>query len=777
MLGLKRYHIANDILDGKNLLLDLILALQDQPNLRAAPSQIRHVHYLANLFSIGSSIFTDNFDIKLAVPLVKQVVNNASAEKIYSAVSDLAARLLVTSPTGHPEFASEAQVLSPGNETEANWSVSDDEDEFRAPKRAKLAHGDSSHNEDCSGSEGRSDTGASNQDDSYEEPVIREPSRFQYRPLDATRRQIRLLVLHPGKDIFSYSCSLIYVSMDENPHYEALSYVWGSAANKTEIEIDGQHLFVTANLAEALNHLYDTVHSRKLWVDAICINQNDVPEKNQEIQRMTEIYERAKNVVVWLGVVGIMDQHLAHRLETVEHDDQLPKHLRGWTVSGAKITNDPSGLDQEDKRIVSELAQNPWFRRVWVIQEVAVAREVIVQSGHTTLSWSAFGLALEKCSNMHEMKRVIEAVSTINTIRTERSKKPYYMDLFVLLERFRHYEATNPSDKVYALLGLTSSSLAHEKVIQVIPDYSKPVVDIYRSLTRQYINKRKSLDIICHATLSNHMPVPSWVAIWSYYTPGLSVLPKRRTLDAHQEPMYRCCGDLELDRELLFGTELSGDRLWLNGFKFDVVSIVGRVANKVQDLGLELPINGINSLLKEWKSLSEICSHVYGSNLEEAFRRTLLADALGGRRCGQDICSTLLIEDTDVGPSIDGVVGASPSDFVYLIEGRFGNVERENPASKEERLNTRVDITEASMKRASIKRSFFVTEKGYMGLSPADTREGDLIYVLAGGQVPFILRPIMSKGGYSLVGESYINGIMDGEATELGIEVEMIFLI
>ncbi|PVH67667.1 hypothetical protein DL98DRAFT_398697, partial [Cadophora sp. DSE1049] len=227
---------------------------------------------------------------------------------------------------------------------------------------------------------------------------------------------------------------------------------------------DGGQLSVTVNLAEALDHLHDSDRPRKLWVDAICINQKDIPERTQQVQNMTEIYARARNVVVWIGLLGITTQQLLHRLEN-EDDDQSPAHLRRWTAN---------------KRLLSELAQNPWFRRIWVIQEVAVAREVIVQTGRTTICWSVFGAALEKCSNNLEMKSVIDAVSTINTIRTARSQKPYYMDLFVLLERFRHCLATDERDKVFALLGLTSRSLAQEKVVQVIPDYSKSAIDIYK---------------------------------------------------------------------------------------------------------------------------------------------------------------------------------------------------------------------------------------------------------------------------------------------------------
>jgi hypothetical protein len=442
-------------------------------------------------------------------------MNNEPEEKIYSAVARLAvrARLLLTSSTQSRKVASDVQFSASSQLIESDSSISH-EPEFRALKRVKLGHGDPRREKDGIGMGRKYDIETSDRDDLYKEPALEQSPILQYRPLLTARREIRLLVLHPSEDIldlFSYSCTLIHVSMDEDPGYEALSYVWGSEANKEKILVDGCQFSVTANLAAALNYLYDNDSPRKLWVDAICINQDDIPERSHQVQNMTEIYTKARNVVVWIGILGITTQNLLHRVENPEDDDQSPEHLQRWTASGARINPDPdpSALNEEDMRLLSELAQNPWFGRIWVIQEVAVAREVIVQTGCTTISWLAFSTALEKCSNKHEMKSVIEAVSTINIIRTARSQKPYYMDLFVLLERFRHCLATDERDKVFALLGLASSSLAQERVVQVTPDYSKPAVAIYRSLTRQYINKRKNLDIICHATLSNYTATPS----------------------------------------------------------------------------------------------------------------------------------------------------------------------------------------------------------------------------------------------------------------------------
>jgi len=502
----KFVHMLSTV-DGKSLLVELILALQDQ-------REPRYWNDLANLYQIGSKVLTDSFDIKLAIPLIQQVVNNRSDESIYNAVSSLADRLIASSPVNSPRSTSDTQISASSKETISTSSKSNDEPEFRPSKRAKLAHdvfkGEGSQN---GGGQYEADqqeeVGALNHDELHDQTAIEKSSIFQYRPLDNTRREIRLLLLPPG-DIFSYSCSLTHVSMDDDPEYEALSYVWGSEANPKIISLNGGHMSITRNLAEALDHLSISDRPRKLWVDALCINQKDCSEKSQQIQKMKDIYARAKRVVVFIGVLGMVTQHLLQRLENLEDEDKLPSRLSRWTASGSRIVADPSfPLIEDEKRLLNELAQLPWFRRVWVIQEVAVAREVIVQTGHTTISWSNFVAALEKCVDNEEMKSIIEGVGMINAIRTARSREPYHMDLIVLLEQFRHRKATDERDKVYALLGLTSSSLAQEAVIQVVPDYSKSAADIYMSLTRQYINKRRNLDIICHATLSNHVPTPS----------------------------------------------------------------------------------------------------------------------------------------------------------------------------------------------------------------------------------------------------------------------------
>jgi hypothetical protein len=181
--------------------------------------------------------------------------------------------------------------------------------------------------------------------------------------------------------------------------------------------------------------------------------------------------------------------------------------------------------------------------------------------------------------------------------------------------------------------------------------------------------------------------------------------------------MYGYCGDLELDRELLFGIPQSKNKLWVNGFKFDVVSIVDKMATKVRDLGLEQPIDRVSDLLKDWESMSESCSHVYWSTLKDSFRRTLRADAIGAKRYYHPVNPAFRIADA-TGSQVSPTTEGSSSVFVSLVDGRFAHIERVRETPAESSVYSSIDVSEESLKRAVVKRTFFITEKGYMGPGP-----------------------------------------------------------
>ncbi|KAH9207768.1 heterokaryon incompatibility protein-domain-containing protein, partial [Leptodontidium sp. 2 PMI_412] len=121
-----------------------------------------------------------------------------------------------------------------------------------------------------------------------------------YSPL-ASENEIRLLCLLSGVGEDPIECTLQHANLEHNPNYEALSYVWGSPTSSESIEISGKEYFIRENLSSALQHLRHPQNARLFWIDALCINQEEVSERNDQVHQMGRIYRSAVKVIVWLG--------------------------------------------------------------------------------------------------------------------------------------------------------------------------------------------------------------------------------------------------------------------------------------------------------------------------------------------------------------------------------------------------------------------------------------------------------------------------------------------
>ena len=127
---------------------------------------------------------------------------------------------------------------------------------------------------------------------------------YPYRRLVPRRSELRLLTLHPGTWDSEIICNIKHASLDSNPDYEALSYTWGSLTDLRCIFVDGYEVKVSANLEIALRYLRSPDETRTLWIDALCINQEDTAERNAQVPRMYTIYSKARTVLAWLGEPG-----------------------------------------------------------------------------------------------------------------------------------------------------------------------------------------------------------------------------------------------------------------------------------------------------------------------------------------------------------------------------------------------------------------------------------------------------------------------------------------
>lgn len=140
-------------------------------------------------------------------------------------------------------------------------------------------------------------------------------NHFPYFSIDPGRKEIRLAVIAPGHESEAINCALIKASIFEQPSpYKALSYTWGEGSAARPINIDGHTFFVRRNLERALRSFRDQEEETWIWIDAICINQADIEERNKHILYIHMVYQRAAEVVVWLGDASGDSDWLAARV-------------------------------------------------------------------------------------------------------------------------------------------------------------------------------------------------------------------------------------------------------------------------------------------------------------------------------------------------------------------------------------------------------------------------------------------------------------------------------
>lgn len=220
---------------------------------------------------------------------------------------------------------------------------------------------------------------------------VEKPVAYKYSPLPSLPNSIRLLRLISANQANDpIKCHLFTYSLTSPPRtshlYECLSYVWGDVKDKPLIEVDGAELAITKNLHGALQRLRDPALDRVLWVDAVCINQDDIAERAQQVQIMAMIYAYASRVVVWLGeevegsseAMEVLREEASRRygrqntLEELNEDgmdeeDDAMRHGGDDSRDQAEgKSNDNEEARNNARDHVMALLQRPWFRRIWV---------------------------------------------------------------------------------------------------------------------------------------------------------------------------------------------------------------------------------------------------------------------------------------------------------------------------------------------------------------------------------------------------------------------------
>lgn len=274
----------------------------------------------------------------------------------------------------------------------------------------------------------------------------------------------RLIRLLPGHHDDPIVCEILRLNLEDHPPYEAVSYTWGDQSRMAPIFTQAGPLQVTHNCKAALLDLRDRNQDRQLWIDAICINQTDNAEKNHQVPLISTIYSKAKRVLIHLGSGHNSDRHLRRFLQD----------LQDWKP-----------LD--DQHTATAFLSHPWFSRVWIQQEVAVAKTALIITGSHVLDWAYLTPGI-----LHALG--VQAVNNDGitpSILMQRDKKPF-KDVVSLLNTARRCRSTDPRDNIYALLGL----LQTPEDLKLTPSYDTPVVDLYVEVTAQTIKNYNHLDIL-----------------------------------------------------------------------------------------------------------------------------------------------------------------------------------------------------------------------------------------------------------------------------------------
>ena len=593
---------------------------------------------------------------------------------------------------------------------------------------------------------------------------------------------IRLVRILPGSSYSNIRCELQLATLGpEVPEYVALSYCWGDAAQKTWILCNGQRLEVTKSLLCALRRFRRKDGIATFWIDQVCIDQENIEERNKQVQLMRDIYRSAQIVYVWLGDEAD-DSDLAMKF--------VPRLLQTTQTSGqysCPCTIEKAGLPQwnakEWKAVVALLCR-PWFGRAWVLQEVATASSTSIVCGREVISWEDYEAFIHRVTETEIWRTLLDGF-------LEESSSILHRRLVGLLEikqiygkdgnltsgdvlwRSRFFEATDPRDRIYALLGLCNDPL------WAPVDYSKNVSDVYRDVAISLIkplrlgsqnetmpvpNTYPAMSFFSEAERTeNRLALPSWVPDWT-------AKPYKSFWLQIDYLGYKAAGRSKVK---ISQTE-DKNTIAVSGKICDAVHLVSNVAPRTSmtqkqsmkklSIAWDRQITSL-ALLSSWiletSSIAASCQR-YPDNAsrEVAYRQTLI----GGRAIDNDTFYIPSPESTrkndyelyyrDFRHALHiicpgGVVNGAPMPQLNLIL-------RQNTAGFR-------PFFEAFSVVAPGRR-FFVSIAGYMGLGPPGMRPGDMLCVFLGGQVPWIIREV--DGGYVLVGECYVHGLMNGEAIE-----------
>ncbi|KAB8219354.1 heterokaryon incompatibility protein-domain-containing protein [Aspergillus novoparasiticus] len=328
-------------------------------------------------------------------------------------------------------------------------------------------------------------------------------------------RSFRLVTLKPGLARDAVHVELTCHDMSNSPQYDAISYVWGHHGTMSQIFCNGTPTHVRPNLLWVLRRMRHPSQPRTLWIDALCINQNDHAERSLQVTIMGDIYSRAKHVFACIGDDpdgGASDvaSLLKGNLEDPQQSDFDPR----WVSLGV-------------------LLRQPWFSRAWVLQEVGLSQDPKVIYGNVKFRYrDLMELVLWVQRNAQWILSKADISSLLihtnwydwssrglksSPSSSLRGNQDY--EFLDLLDHASILECQDPRDHVYAFL---SHPLAQKRRLNssdralITPDYRKSVIDVFKDVSVYLLEQSglRTLSSVEHNESSIGAHFPSWVIRW-----------------------------------------------------------------------------------------------------------------------------------------------------------------------------------------------------------------------------------------------------------------------
>jgi hypothetical protein len=571
-----------------------------------------------------------------------------------------------------------------------------------------------------------------------------------YQPLSLPNT-IRLLRIFPRRLDKPLSCTLHTVSLDDNPLFTAISYYWGEPAETNPIMCNGHKVDISSNLWWALQNACYFDQPELIWADQLCIDQTNLDERGSQVQLMGRIYRQARRVWASLGKgYGDSEEMSAMKLcSKISVRANIARENSGRLRYTGNQDLQMHGLPpfkSVDWQALQKLLLSPWFRRVWITQEFALASNV-------TLCCARIILDLDLLWNLEDNLRYLELYDGLLKSQEDDAKslelaqsmqcirilcetreavlKRKSLSLDTFLSRDIVRGAKDSRDHIYAFLGLVSDS----SISELLPNYHLEPREAFIRCCTYLFNEAKSLSFLYEAgAYQKTLNLPSWVPDWMVFRETLSLGRHDRSPYSQQKPIFHAAQGMAAVRHI----NTDQNVLVVRGSRIDSLDKLGNILPPAPEDSQQERAAAIELWLRESDGFASATTE----NRDEALMWTLLTD----NTHVPERYKQLAVDDYRAFKQVAHLRGRGNS---RLPEAWAEVVTRSNR------------FEDCALNRSRNRRLCLTEGKG-IGQVPKYAQSGDEVWIFLGAKVPFVLRRVGPR--YILVGECYIHGIMYGEA-------------